>query len=107
MTASSMRTAFGVKAPSESANKYKHKTYEFIPHADQDISISKYEKKDVVLCYIMKIGIFFIGKEKVWFPQALEHLGVDSKCVTFKVSRKLQTRIIPPLTKKYVYTIIL
>lgn len=82
-------------------------TYGCKPHADQDVSISKYEQKNVVLCYVMKVRIFFISKEKVWFPQTLEHLGVDSEGITFKVGRKLQTRVIPPLTKKYVDTIIL
>lgn len=59
-----------------------------IPHTDQDISISEDEEQNVVLCNIMEIGVLLIGKEKVWFPQTLEHVWVNSQCITLKVSRK-------------------
>lgn len=39
-----------------------------VPHTDQDISIPEDEEQNVVLCNIMEICIFLIGKEKVRFP---------------------------------------
>lgn len=48
------------------------------PHTDQDIPIPEDEEQNVVLCDIMEICIFLIGKEQIWFPQTLEHLGINS-----------------------------
>lgn len=59
-----------------------------VPHTDQDISIPEDKEQNVVLCDIVEVCVFLIGKEKVWFPQTLEHVGVNSQCLTLKVSRK-------------------
>lgn len=49
-----------------------------VPHTDQDISIPEDKEQNVVLCDIVEVCVFLIGKEKVWFPQTLEHVGVNS-----------------------------
>lgn len=49
-----------------------------VPHTDQDVPVPEDEEQDVVLCDIVEVCIFLICKEKVWFPQTLEHLGVNS-----------------------------
>lgn len=55
----------------------------------------------------MKVGIFLISKEQIWFPQTLEHLGVNSEGITLKVSGESQTRVVPPLAKEYVDPVVL
>lgn len=59
-----------------------------VPHTDQDVSIPEDEEQDVVLCDVVEVCIFLIGKEKVRFPQTLEHFRVNGQRFTLKVGRK-------------------
>lgn len=59
-----------------------------IPHTDQDVSVPEDEEQNVVLRDVVEVGIFLVGKEKVGFPQALEHVGVHRQSLTFEVSGK-------------------
>lgn len=79
----------------------------WVPHADQDVSVSEDEQQYVVLRHIVEICVFLIGKKKVWFPQTLEHVGVNSEGVALKISRKSEARVVPSLTEKYVHSVVL
>lgn len=78
-----------------------------VPHTDQNISVPEDEEENVVLGHIVEVGVFLIGEEEVRFPQTLEHLRVHSQRVTFKVGGKSKARVVPPLTKEYVYSVVL
>lgn len=77
------------------------------PHADEDISVPEDKEQDVLLSDVMKVSALFVGKEKIGFPQAFEHLRVNSKRVRLEVLRKPESGIVPALSQEDVDTIVL
>lgn len=59
-----------------------------LPHTDQDVAVPEDEEQNVVLRDVVKVCIFLIGKEKVRFPQTLEHVGVNGQGLALEIGRK-------------------
>lgn len=79
----------------------------FLPHADEDVSVSEDEEQDVLLRDVVEVSALLVGEEQVRFPQTLKHLRVDGQRLGFKILRETETWIVPALTQENVHSIIL
>lgn len=55
----------------------------------------------------MKVSALFVGKEKIGFPQAFEHLRVNRERVRLEILRKPESGVVPALSQEDVDAIVL